>query len=399
MDKKIRILLVCVGLASLATVGIAVWTYFSAQNEVGKYARKQGELEKQTKYLQEKLNTSQEETNSWRRKSESVSATLDKLGKEYTLLKTEYDSLLQEKNSLVEQRDSLAEQNQQLDEQLEQLNQLYAQALEEAKSAAPDASLSALLEEKADLEAEVTELKRKISLQEEQIATMAMAGEAGAAGGETLPWQNLQKEVTMLEGKLEQARNASQGLEGELARAKTQLQAAVEERDRLAGQLAKIQETLAQRLTELNQALSQTKEQTQTAAEEISQPQIPKPAAIQLSPIIVKAGPVLSETLTKASVVPAAPTLHKAEISEEEEQGEPQGLAGRIITVNDQYKFVVIDIGRDDGVEDKMRFAVYRQGKKVGNIEVIETRKNIAACDIKETEVRHLQVSDEVQQY
>ena len=69
-------------------------------------------------------------------------------------------------------------------------------------------------------------------------------------------------------------------------------------------------------------------------------------------------------------------------------------LEGHIITVNDKHRFVIIDIGRDSGVQMGMPFDVYRRGKKVGKIEVIETRENIAACDIKEMKVRRLKVND-----
>ena len=80
----------------------------------------------------------------------------------------------------------------------------------------------------------------------------------------------------------------------------------------------------------------------------------------------------------------------------EEAEEKPFEIAGHIITVNDKHRVVVIDIGRDDKVRKGMNFDVYRKGEKVGRIEVIETRKNIAACDIKEMSVRQLKVDDTV---
>ena len=111
-----------------------------------------------------------------------------------------------------------------------------------------------------------------------------------------------------------------------------------------------------------------------------------KPFAIQLSPIVVKAeqqAPV--ETFE-------APKLSRPEVLEKESFE----LTGQVITVNSRHRFVVIDIGRDDGVKKGMNFAVYRKGEKVGKIEVIETRKNIAACDIREMSARSLRVNDSV---
>jgi hypothetical protein len=111
-----------------------------------------------------------------------------------------------------------------------------------------------------------------------------------------------------------------------------------------------------------------------------------KPASIQLSPIVVKA-----EQQVPAETFEAA-KLSRPEVLEEE----TFELRGRVITVNSRHKFVVVDIGRDDGVKKGMNFAVYRKGKEVGKIEVIETRKNIAACDIKEMSARSLKVNDTI---
>ena len=108
-----------------------------------------------------------------------------------------------------------------------------------------------------------------------------------------------------------------------------------------------------------------------------------KPASIELPPIVVKA----------EEEAPAAPLrLTKKQIVEKQ----TFEIAGRIITVNTKYKFAVIDIGRDEGVEKGMNFDVYRKGEKVGRVEVIETRQNISACDVKEISVKRLKLNDTV---
>jgi len=61
-------------------------------------------------------------------------------------------------------------------------------------------------------------------------------------------------------------------------------------------------------------------------------------------------------------------------------------LRGRVVTVNRDHNFVVIDIGKQDGVDVGTIFNVYRGDSFVGSTEVIQTRERISACDIKNIE-------------
>ncbi|MBU0548859.1 MAG: hypothetical protein KJ838_00840 [Candidatus Omnitrophica bacterium] len=60
----------------------------------------------------------------------------------------------------------------------------------------------------------------------------------------------------------------------------------------------------------------------------------------------------------------------------------PASLDGKILNVNSEYNFTVIDLGLDEGLKEGMVFEVLRQGQLLGKIEVIEIRQEIAACDI-----------------
>jgi len=78
-------------------------------------------------------------------------------------------------------------------------------------------------------------------------------------------------------------------------------------------------------------------------------------ASVELPPIIVK---------------PNAPGLKE--------------LRGEIIAVNQEEMFVVIDIGESSGLRPGALLKIMRGDKNVGSAEVIETRKEISAADIKE---------------
>ncbi len=64
-------------------------------------------------------------------------------------------------------------------------------------------------------------------------------------------------------------------------------------------------------------------------------------------------------------------------------KNEPVSSSGKILAVNPDSNFVVIDMGSSAGVKTGDSFNVYRSGKSIGSVEVIQVRGNISACDIK----------------
>jgi len=78
-------------------------------------------------------------------------------------------------------------------------------------------------------------------------------------------------------------------------------------------------------------------------------------ASVQLPPIIVK---------------PESPGL--------------RGLRGEVIAVNKEEKFVVVDIGEASGLRPGTFLKVMRGDREIATLEVIETRREISAADIKE---------------
>ena len=69
------------------------------------------------------------------------------------------------------------------------------------------------------------------------------------------------------------------------------------------------------------------------------------------------------------------------------EKAEVPVFLGKILAVNSDSNFVVIDLGTSAGVNVGSVFNVYRDAKSIGSIIVIQTRANISACDIKKMSV------------
>ncbi|MDD5662045.1 MAG: hypothetical protein PHW68_02620 [Candidatus Omnitrophica bacterium] len=58
-------------------------------------------------------------------------------------------------------------------------------------------------------------------------------------------------------------------------------------------------------------------------------------------------------------------------------------LTNKILAVNRDNGFVIIDSGQEAGLKEGDAFKVYRGDKPIASIEVIQVRRNISACDIK----------------
>ncbi|MFH1457958.1 MAG: hypothetical protein ABIG31_02180 [Candidatus Omnitrophota bacterium] len=70
-------------------------------------------------------------------------------------------------------------------------------------------------------------------------------------------------------------------------------------------------------------------------------------------------------------------------------------VGGKILAINKDSNFVIIDLGEEASVKIGDTFKVYRLDKTIANLDVIQTRKNISACDIK-SEIVPLQIGDTV---
>ncbi len=69
---------------------------------------------------------------------------------------------------------------------------------------------------------------------------------------------------------------------------------------------------------------------------------------------------------------------------------------GRVLAINKENNFIIVDIGEDAGVKVGDTLQVLRDDKQVAALEVIQVRKSIAACDVKKGAATALRVGDTV---
>lgn len=85
---------------------------------------------------------------------------------------------------------------------------------------------------------------------------------------------------------------------------------------------------------------------------------------VQLPPIMVHANQASARTFNVGATEP--------------------GFNGRVVSINEENNFVIIDIGEASGIQLGDDVSVYRDSKYIARLEVIQVRKDISAADIKD---------------
>lgn len=57
-------------------------------------------------------------------------------------------------------------------------------------------------------------------------------------------------------------------------------------------------------------------------------------------------------------------------------------LNGRILEINKEFNFVIINLGKEEGVKKGMVFMVYREKKLIGKVEAEDVFQDMSSCAI-----------------
>ncbi|MBN1912827.1 MAG: hypothetical protein JW788_00345 [Candidatus Omnitrophica bacterium] len=250
--------------------------------------------------------------------------------------------VLKEKTDLAAQIDSLRAELRDLHINNEQLK---------AEKSSLELDFSNILREKQDFEQQLKKLDvAAYELLQEKNTNFQLRDNIKSIKGEN---SNLRKELKILtnyklrlEGRIKQLEEEREGLERKF----NEMQIFLENRLSQASDIR----------SELDNLRYQTQKETKSTEQKKDY------SAIELPPIVVR---------------PAA------EGASDSLAALPGFYAGKIISVNRENNFVIIDLGQDDGVRRGDIFKIYRKNQEMGTIEVIQVRKDISACDIKEENV------------
>ena len=113
----------------------------------------------------------------------------------------------------------------------------------------------------------------------------------------------------------------------------------------------------------------------------------------QLTQIATEEKPKTALPIEKRESVELPPIVVRPQSGNSQSESVP--VDGKVLAVNKESNFVIVDLGEGAGIKVGNRFRVSRDGQYVGDVEVIQIRKNISACDIKK-EIVPIQIGDSV---
>jgi|GEM_PF-991741 len=179
--------------------------------------------------------------------------------------------------------------------------------------------------------------------------------------------KNLDSRKSELEKKFTELQAKNKVMENNLTRMEVFIRQKVMQMDNLKAELGSLQQPKIVSMVSADPARPSASAQKEAAE--------PRKEAVQLQPIVVR-----PQDPAKGKAAPVVVQSNKVEV----------------LAINAENNFVIINAGESSGIKVGDRFRVYNKNKEtVSDIEVIQSRKNIAACDIK-TQNYSIEVGDEV---
>ncbi|MFA6349656.1 MAG: hypothetical protein WCY12_01845 [Candidatus Omnitrophota bacterium] len=330
------------------------------------------------------------------RKVDEAMGEARRLGDKLNSFNTDLIRVNQEKEELEKKFVIINKERQDLADQLTAVKS-KRQAAEAASaiSSVPvseDAYWASLVKAKTDLEFQLESLR--VEFKNAQIKNAALLREKGSM---ELELTNLNREAAELRRQLGYNQKLMDSIAQELVREKNdkfaiegniktikndnsllrrQLKAINSRKDNLEEKLVSMQQqniSLNRRIDEMQNVLQDRNTQIDSLKTKVENMMVGLPPS----------GGVKKDVPVELPPITVRPQAEKAN---QKQAPSPAMLSvtGKIVAINRENNFVVVDLGDDAGIKLGDTFQAYnREGVAIASLEVIQTRKNISACDIR----------------
>ncbi|RJP27904.1 MAG: hypothetical protein C4533_05315 [Candidatus Omnitrophota bacterium] len=378
MEDKSKFIII--GLIGLLVVSL----FFSLQINAakGSVEKQRDELQKENAALNKKIDVTVQEARRLEDRASTLSRDLDKISKQKDDLQKRFEMLNRERDALV---DKLKEQVQ------APKAPAAAPAMISAGSAMEESYWASVIKSNADIKLQLENSRnelRTVQIKNEELQRLKTSLE--------LEIKNLNRDKDELQKQLAYNQKIVDNISVELATEKTskfqmqdslqaikgenvtlrrrlealdsmkidlenKLQDVTTQKENLERKFGNMESTLQSKVDEICRLKEKLGQITDVSVKDISSSK----SAIDLSPIIVKPQ---SDSKSMVSITSAA---------------RPASLEARVLVVNRDDNFVVVDAGQDAGLRAGDTFKIYRQGNQIGSVRVIQLRNDVAACDIQ----------------
>ena len=393
MEQRIKIIAIALGVIFIIVLFFA-FSYVNKYNALNRdheeLIKKYENLRKQNDELTKKVANTQEELGRLKDKTEKMKSEIDGLSASRDDLQKKYDTLVQEREKLVERLKSSS-------------GAPVVVAAPPAPAPPPaDEYWAGILKEKENLELQIAQLKETIK--NNQFKTDELTQEKTSLDLEA---QRLVKDKADLQRQLEYTEKVTDSLSLQLVRERDDKRKIVKQanlfkeenyvirnrvKDLMSAKVSlekKLKDAedkrmeLTSRLNQMDEVLEEKLSSILDTKQDISD--IKKGvdpssgSSLELPAIVVPGGVPQPGALPAREGASAAPGAAAATA----DQGQSRS-SGRVISVNEENNFVIVDIGEDDGVYQGQTLSAYRGSEQIASLEVVEVRAHICAADIKE---------------
>ncbi|MCM8779273.1 MAG: hypothetical protein NC834_05795, partial [Candidatus Omnitrophica bacterium] len=389
MRQILRTLLTSVFILLLLVMGIAVFYLASEKKKLFDQYNKDRELWTiKNNTLRETLKKSEEEIARLKEELEKLNGELKNAHNDLQELRRSYEDLKNENFSLNQKISNYTEEKAGLIKKISQLEQdlRIAQEAQKVKMSAQE-SWSNLLKEKTDLQVRINELENRLgnnrllltqlegersqlearlsAVQQDKInIEKELGGNVKATSPRDILKVNLDKEN--LEKKLVDLALEKEDLENRINSLKEEIGRTEDERQMLNSQMERVNQLLEEKLNEVNRVREELEKALQEA-KRIALTGTPSP--VELLPVVVKKEG--SEKQPQTTISPSPVKFSP-----------PQTEQANIVLFNEKYNFVILNIGKREGVMEGMLFDLYENNENIGQVKIKEVRERLSAAEV-----------------
>ena len=351
--------------------------------------------------LKDQIHKTDEENAKLRGKVKDLEKQRDEIIAKVGEITADLDKAQREKDGVAKERDQLVAKVQDLEKQAAEKEKQMAAKQQEAQQApavqkfsedvnspiSNDQYWASILKDKAGLEVELEGLKLKLSKSLEDLIGARQANE-----DLNIRLNGLQHDKEMLDQEIRFKTELANNLALELARTKNEkkfmsdqaaslneqtleLRSDIKRLVSTKGSLEKSMVRLTQDKNTLEKQLGATETLVQNKIDEIWEIKDSLDQTIQTNQ--------KSSASNEIELPPIVVNSQNQAVSFNTGEKNP-GFNGKVVSLNEANNFVIVDIGEGTGVRLGDALSVYRDGKYIARLEVIQVRKDISAADIKD---------------
>ena len=190
--------------------------------------------------------------------------------------------------------------------------------------------------------------------------------------------QDNQTQIDNLNSEVQKERDSKQQALTQIDQLKSDLENQKEMRSTLEKKITQAQEQVNKAQSQLKELEAKKTELEVRLKESESKGQEAKSTGVELGTIIV--GPETSPQVTVAQA---------SQVSTQKEKPSTSNLAGKILVINKDYNFAVIDLGSKDGITVGNVFSVYHKDKYIGDIKAEKVHDSMTAAGFVSGDVKN----------